>query len=206
MPYGGTGFEKAARHGLYCPCGEQFPGVPGEPGRYAGAPFPQHNPHASGFPTALPGKAKTPRKIRGAPAGAISWRPRGAGSLCRSTISPAQSPRKRISHRTSRKSKNTPENPGCPCGGNFLASPGSRVAMPEHHFPSTIPPQANSPPHFPEKQKHPGKSGVPLRGALPWRPRGAGSLCQSTIFPAQFPRKRISRRSGRFAKQTGELF
>ena len=96
-----------------CPCGEQFPGVPGESGQYARTPFPQHSPHASGFPTALPGKAKTPQVHRGAPA-----------------------------------------------GSNCLASPVSWVTMPEPLFPSTAPTQADSPLHFPEKQKHPGFSGV----------------------------------------------
>ena len=66
MPHGGTDFGKAARHGLHCPCGGQLSGVPGELGHYARAPFSQHNPHASGFPAALPGKAKTPQVHRGA--------------------------------------------------------------------------------------------------------------------------------------------
>ena len=66
-----------------------------------------------------------------------------------------------------------PADTGCtaPAGSNSLAFPVSWVTMPEHHFPSTAPTQADFPPHFPEKQKHPGKSGVPLRGAVPWRPR-----------------------------------
>ena len=66
VPHGGTDFGKAAKHGLYCPCGERFPGVPGEPGQYARTPFPQHSLHASGFPAALPGKTKTPQVHRGA--------------------------------------------------------------------------------------------------------------------------------------------
>ena len=111
MPHSGTDFGKAARHGLHCPCGEQLSGVPGELGQYARTPFPQHSPHASES-SALPGKTKTPRKIRGAPAGSSS-----------------------------------------------LASPVSRVSMPEPLFPSTAPTQVNPPPHFPENKNTPGSPG-----------------------------------------------
>lgn len=53
-------------------------------------------------------------------------------------------------------------------GGNSLASPVSWVTMPEPRFPSTAPTQADSPPYFPEKQKHPRFTG----GA----PAGSSSL------------------------------
>ena len=156
---------------------------------------------------------------------------------------------------------------GCtaPAGSNSLASPVSRVSMPEPLFPSTAPTQADSPLHFPEKQKHPGKSGVPFLQSFPrqsrrgGRPdgicrrssvgvnrrvskrqrrnppphRGQSPLWKNAVTPAMpstspsrrilggafvggtfgslphlsgAPAQRNPRRSGRFAKQTGELF
>ena len=147
---------------------------------------------------------------------------------------------------------------GCtaPAGSSSLASPVSQVSMPEPHFPSTIPTQADFPPHFPEKQKHPGFTGVPFLQSFPRQSRrssvgvnrrvskrqrrnppphrGQSPLWKNAVTPAmpstsplcrilgggrlwggtfgslphlsEAPAQRNPRRSGRFAKQTGELF
>ena len=88
---------------------------------------------------------------------------------------------------------------GCtaPAGSNSLAPPVSQVSMPEPRFPSTEPTQVDSPLHFPEKQKHPGFTGVPFLQSFPRQSRRGGRpdgiCCRSSVGV----NRRVSKRQRR---------
>lgn len=88
---------------------------------------------------------------------------------------------------------------GCtaPAGSSSLASPVSRVSMPEPLFPSTAPTQADFPPHFPEKQKHPRFTGVPFLQSFPRQSRRGGrpdGICRRSSVGVN---RRVSKRQRR---------
>ena len=87
---------------------------------------------------------------------------------------------------------------GCtaPAGSSSLASPVSWVTMPEPLFSSTAPTQAN-PPHFLEKQKHPGFTGVPFLQSFPRQSRRGGrpdGICRRSSVGVN---RRVSKRQRR---------
>lgn len=147
--------ERRQGTGCTAPAGRNSLAPPVSRITYARTPFPQHSPHASGFPAALPGKAKTHRKTRrgGRPDGIcrrssvgvnrrVSKRQRrnppphrGQSPLWKNAVTPAMpstSPLRRILG-----------------GGRLWGEP----LIPYHIWAKRQ--RADSPPHFPEKQKHP---------------------------------------------------
>ena len=171
-------------------------------------------PHLSGapaneFPAALPGKAKTPRIFRGAPAGSNSLAFPVSWVTMPEPLFPSTAPTQANPPLHLPENKNTPENPRCPCGEQLSGVPGELGHYARTSFPQHNPHASGFPAALPGKQKHPGKPGVFFLRSIP-RLIQEGGVCGGNLwFPTTFERsasERIPRCSGRFAKQTGELF